>query len=68
MNNKFNHIEKEIEKKYEQKDKKKEPKMKKTGKSVFTLQKLMQKTKGEKIKNIKKKINRKKNNSLIIRN
>ncbi|MDP2642820.1 MAG: hypothetical protein Q8P62_03190 [Candidatus Peregrinibacteria bacterium] len=39
--NKFEHFEKIVEKKYDQKDRKKKPKMKISGKSVFTLQKLI---------------------------
>ena len=39
--NKFEHFEKIVEKKYSRKDKKHKPKMKVSGKSVFTLQKLI---------------------------
>jgi len=39
--NKFEHIEKIVEEKYKQKDRKKKPKMKVSGKSVFTLQRLI---------------------------
>ena len=56
--NKYNHIEKETEKKYKARDKKKRKRMKVTGKSVFTLQKLMKKSpvkKAAKIRKIRKK-------------
>ena len=39
--NKFEHIEKVVKEKYKQKDRKKKPKMKVSGKSVFTLQRLI---------------------------
>jgi hypothetical protein len=38
---KFTDLEKKVEKKYAQRDKKKKPKMKVSGKSVFSLQKLI---------------------------
>jgi|GEM_PF-1477420 len=40
---KYDIIEKTVEKKYSQRDKKKKPKMKVSGKSVFTLQRLITK-------------------------
>jgi len=39
--NKFENFEKIVEKKYDQRDRKNKPKMKVSGKSVFTLQRLM---------------------------
>lgn len=42
-NNKWEKIEKVVEKRYSQKDKTKKPKMRVSGKSVFSLQKLMNK-------------------------
>lgn len=52
---KTKNIEQEVEKKYAQKDAKKKKKMIVTGKSVFTLQALMQAQKGKRVQILNKK-------------